>query len=124
VRLLLDTHVLLWWSVGDRRLRAGVRGRIARADAVFVSSASVWEIAIKKALGRIRTEVGLEQIVEGSGFSELPILIRHAAAVESLPAHHTDPFDRMLVAQAVVEGLVLVTHDRRFEPYGATFLWT
>jgi PIN domain nuclease of toxin-antitoxin system len=91
---------------------------------VFVSAASAWEIAIKAALGKLRIPGTVEAGVEGSGFSRLPIDFRHAAAVADLPLHHADPFDRMLIAQARTEGLVIVTQDRQFEPYGVPVLWT
>jgi PIN domain nuclease of toxin-antitoxin system len=123
-RLLLDTHVALWWWANDRRLAVAAREAISDATLVFVSAASAWEIAIKTALGRVRLPRSFSEGVEQSGFIELPIAFDHAAAAEFLPSHHTDPFDRMLIAQAKVERLVLVTHDRRFEPYGQAIIWT
>jgi PIN domain nuclease of toxin-antitoxin system len=124
VRLLLDTHVFLWW-VGDvPRLEPGIRASIAGADAVFVSAASAWEIAIKQGLGKLRIPAVIEEGIEQSGFSPLPIEFRHAAAVAELPLHHGDPFDRMLIAQTRVEGVTLVTHDRQFGRYGVPVLWT
>jgi PIN domain nuclease of toxin-antitoxin system len=90
---------------------------------VFVSAASAWEIAIKSALGRVRLPRPFSEGVEESGFVELPIAFSHADAVELLPPHHSDPFDRMLIAQAKVERLVLVTHDRNFEMYGHPIVW-
>lgn len=91
---------------------------------MFVSAASAWEVAIKAALGRVKLPRPFSEGVEESGFVELPIAFRHADAVELLPPHHADPFDRMLVAQARVERLVLVTHDRSFEAYGNPIIWT
>lgn len=122
--LLLDTHVFLWWRSADRRLTKQVREAIATADLVYVSAASAWEAGIKIALGRLRLPEDLERGVEKSGFVKLPITFAHAEIATSLPLHHTDPFDRMLIAQALAEGLALVTHDRRFEAYEAQFLWT
>lgn len=123
-RLLLDTHVALWWWANDKRLSLTAREAIADASLVFVSAASAWEMAIKSALGRVRLPRSFSDGVQDSGFIELPIGFDHAAASEFLPAHHTDPFDRMLIAQAKVERLVIVTHDRRFEPYGQAIVWT
>lgn len=123
-RLLLDTHVALWWWANDNRLAVTAKEAIADASLVFVSAASAWEITIKSALGRVRLPQSFAEGVNKSGFIELPIGFDHAAAVEFLPSHHADPFDRMLLAQAKVERLVLVTHDRRFEPYGQAIIWT
>jgi PIN domain nuclease of toxin-antitoxin system len=117
MRLLLDTHVLIWWDEG-RRLSPEARRAIRDAEQVFVSAASAWEVAIKLALGRLRPTRTVEEAVGESGFVELPVTFRHAARVASLPLVHRDPFDRLLVAQAEVEGLTLVTRDRAFEPYG------
>jgi len=120
VRLLLDTHILLWWLSDDRKLAKNARDIIANSsNDVLVSSASVWEIAIKAALGRIEIELDdLEDAIMRNGFRPLPIGFRHAVTVGRLPAVHRDPFDRMLVAQASVEELRLVSHDRVFERYG------
>ncbi len=122
-RLLLDTHAFLWWKENNPRLSLHARDAIADAKLIFVSAASAWEIAIKSSLGRIRLPRPFSEGVDESGFLELPIQFRHAAAVELLPSHHADPFDRMLVAQAKVERLVIVTHDRAIEPYGAPVIW-
>lgn len=116
MNLLLDTHVLIWWDEG-RRLSAAARRAIADADDVYVSAASAWEVAIKTALGRLRPSRTVEQAVSDSGFRELPVSFRHAARVATLPRHHGDPFDRLLVAQAEEEGLVLVSRDPAFRPY-------
>jgi len=124
VRLLLDTHVFLWWRTNDRRLKAAARAAIATADLVFVSAASAWEAALKVALGRLKIPDTIEAGVEASGFDKLPITFAHAEAAARLPPHHLDPFDRLLVAQARIEGLTLVTHDRRLAPYEVDILWT
>jgi PIN domain nuclease of toxin-antitoxin system len=116
VNLLLDTHVLIWWDEG-RKLTAAARRAIEAADAVYVSAASAWEVAVEIGLGRLRPSRTVEQAVEESGFLELPITFRHAARVAALPAHHRNPFDRLLVAQAEVEGLTLVTRDPVFGRY-------
>lgn len=120
MRLLLDTHVLLWWLADDRKLSKDARTLIANADhQVLVSAASVWEVAIKAALTRIEIELDdLEDAILKGGFEHLPIAVPHAVGVGRLPDVHRDPFDRMLVAQASIEELRLVTHDRVFERYG------
>lgn len=123
MKLLLDTHAVLWWRSDDRRLGRPARRAIAAADQVLVSSASAWEVAIKAALGKLRLPGPFEEGVERSGFTQLPISFAHAAAVATLPNHHGDPFDRMLIAQAIVEGCTLVTGDAQFEPYGLPVLW-
>lgn len=119
MNLLLDTHVLIWWDEG-RPLSAEGRRAIAEADLVFVSAASAWEIAIKTGLGRLRPSRTVEQAAEESGFLELPVTFRHAELVATLPAHHRDPFDRLLVAQALAEQLTLVSRDPIFRRYEAS----
>ena len=113
MRLLLDTHILLWWLSGDRRLSRAVRDALASEENdVAVSAATVWEIAIKKTLGRI--SVDLEELlsaISGDHFVELPVRFTHSHALESLPRRHDDPFDRLLIAQSIAEGRRLVTHD-------------
>ena len=117
-RLLVDTHVLLWALEGDPNLGNATRESLAdpRND-VYVSSVSIWEISIKRALGKLRVPDHLAATVETAGFSELPVAFVHAEQAGSLPRHHTDPFDRMLVAQAQVEGLTLVTADANIPRY-------
>ena len=115
--LLLDTHVVLWWRQGGRRLSREARAAIAAAAIVHVSAASAWEVAIKMAIGRLDLDQPFEAHVREAGFETLPITFAHAAEVARLPRHHADPFDRMLVAQARVERLTLVTHDRAFLAY-------
>ena len=124
MNLLLYTHAFLWWCQDHRRMR-GSRAAGAIADpsnVVHVSAASAWEIAIKESIGRLVTPEPVESAVARSGFLPLPIDFRHARAAGRLPRHHRDPFDRMLVAQALVENLVLVTHDTRLRRYGAELL--
>jgi PIN domain nuclease of toxin-antitoxin system len=116
VNLLLDTHVLIWWDEG-RRLAPEARRVIEEADTVYVSAASAWEVAIKIGLGRLRPTRTVEQAASESGFLELPVTFRHAERVVALPAHHRDPFDRLLIAQANIEELALVTRDPVFGRY-------
>ena len=117
-RLLVDTHVLLWALGGDPNLGDDARQALAdpRND-VFVSAVSIWEIAIKRALGKLKIPSHLATVVEAAGFSELPVTFFHAEQAGSLPRHHGDPFDRMLVAQAQAEGLILVTADANIPRY-------
>jgi PIN domain nuclease of toxin-antitoxin system len=123
LRLLLDTNVFLWWRADDRRLSEASRTAIAGAEAVFVSAATAWEAAIKAALGRLVYPDTIEAGVEASGFEKLGITLAHAERAGALPRHHADPFDRMLVAQALAEGLTLVTNDRTLRRYGVSILW-
>jgi len=123
LRLLLDTHSLLWWLTGDRRLKASERDAIADpASIVHVSAASVWEIAIKASLGRIEVKVDLARELAADHLLELPIRWQHARAAGALPRHHDDPFDRMLIAQARTEGLHLVSYDPAFRDYDVPLL--
>jgi PIN domain nuclease of toxin-antitoxin system len=121
VNLLVDTHVLIWWDEG-RRITAEARRAIEEADSVYVSAASAWEVAIKTGLGRLRSTRRVEEAATESGFLELPVTFRHAERVTGLPPHHRDPFDRMLVAQAAVEELTLVTRDPVFARYGVALI--
>ena len=119
MRLLLDTHVFLWAVTGSRELKPTARAYLSAADAVYVSAASIWEIAIKSRLGKIEGDPeALAELIEPSGFIELAVSARHAAAVARLPLHHSDPFDRLLLAQAFTEPLRLVTVDRTLTAYG------
>lgn len=124
MRLLLDTHIVLWWRQNSPRIGGEARRAIGGADQVLVSAASAWEVALKTAIGRLRLKDPFAALVARSGFEELPIAFRHAQRLKSLPVHHADPFDRMLIAQAQEEGLLLVTHDRGLEPYEVPVLWT
>ena len=103
-RLLLDTHVWLWWQSNSRRLPKAARLTIAHAADAYLSVASAWEIAIKSALGKLRVPEEIAGAVARGGFLELPIQFRHVAVLPNLPMHHRDPFDRILIAQAVCEG--------------------
>jgi PIN domain nuclease of toxin-antitoxin system len=128
VRLLLDTHVLLWWLDGDTRLPVKVRRAIANeANTVFVSAASAWEIATKFRLGRLPHAADVATDVPGAiasqGFSALDITIPHAQKAGTLEGAHQDPFDRMLIAQAQMEDLQIASNEEVFEAYGVTRLW-
>ena len=115
--LLLDTHALLWWLAGDS-IDAGVAERIADPTVlVVVSAASIWEAAIKQALGKLTTPGPLGPAALTARFEPLPIGFEHAQAAAELPHHHRDPFDRMLIAQALIEGLTIVTRDPAFSHY-------
>lgn len=118
-RLLLDTHAFLWWLADDPRLGEKARALIADpANEVFVSAASGWEAAIKAALGKLELPGPLDAAVEEEGFTHMPITFFHGEQAGSLPPHHRDPFDRMLVAQAQAEGLTVVTADPHIAVYG------
>jgi PIN domain nuclease of toxin-antitoxin system len=123
MRLLLDTHVFLWWRTDDGRLAEPARSAFADAELVMVSAASAWEAGIKIQLGRLQIPGSFESGVVASGFEKRPIGFSHAETAARLPPHHRDPFDRMLVAQALIDGLTLVTHDRRIESYELPVLW-
>jgi PIN domain nuclease of toxin-antitoxin system len=122
VRLLLDTNALLWW-LADQGLTDQAREAIADpANFVAVSAVSAWEISIKKALGQLAAPDDLEHQIDAGGFTPLPITIAHGTAAGQLARHHDDPFDRMLIAQALAEGLTVVTRDKRFGDYNVSVL--
>ena len=118
MRVLLDTHVLLWAMQGSRELSGDARARLREADAVFVSTASLWEIAIKASLGKLTVDcAALAKTLVEAGFQELAIRWVHAVKLRELPSLHRDPFDRMLIAQAICEPLHLLTHDAALKSY-------
>lgn len=122
VRLLLDTHLLLWALASPRRLSTKARALVINEE-VFVSAASIWEISIKAAIGKLRADpVEVLAALEPAGFWELPVTGAHAAGVARLPVHHRDPFDRLLVAQAVTEPMRLLTNDGALAAYGEPVL--
>lgn len=121
-RLLLDTHTFLWWRSDPDRLSAAARKAIAEAELVFVSAASAWEAAIKVSIGRLSLPDTIEAGVEASGFEKLVVTFAHAERVATLPLHHRDPFDRILVAQALVEDLTLVSSDGQLAAYDVPLL--
>jgi PIN domain nuclease of toxin-antitoxin system len=123
MRLLLDTHIFLWFAGDDPKLSDGARKTIAEADEVFVSSVSIWEASIKIGLGKLDADVNeLIEAIDACGFNELPIYASHAAGVRDLPDYHRDPFDRLLVAQAKYEPLKLMTHDGHLEKYDPSLI--
>ena len=123
MRLLLDTHTFLWTLVAPDRLSKNAAQAIAAEESeVFVSVVSPWEMAIAKALGRMDPPDNLEAQLEKKRFILLPVSLRHTHVIETLPHHHRDPFDRMLVAQAQVEGLTIVTVDRLLRRYPVSLL--
>jgi len=123
MRLLLDTHIFLWAVAGSSLLKPPARRLIESADEVYVSAASIWEVAIKARLGKIEADPReLTAAIEASGFLELPVTATHAAGVAQLELHHNDPFDRLLIAQALVEPLKLVTVDEVLAKYSDVVL--
>ncbi|MGO8798042.1 MAG: type II toxin-antitoxin system VapC family toxin [Roseiarcus sp.] len=128
MRLLLDTNALLWWLAGDEALSAVAKSAIADEGAgIFVSAASAWEIATKHRIGKLSGVAAIVADLEGAivdhGFVGLPISIRHGQIAGALPGPHRDPFDRMLIAQAMSENLVLVSNEQSFDAYGVARLW-
>jgi PIN domain nuclease of toxin-antitoxin system len=118
MRLLLDTHIFLWWVRGDKKLPKISVEKIKEADEVYISSASIWEVAIKMRLGKISVDIqSLMEEIHNSYFLELPITAQHAAATLELPDIHRDPFDRILLAQAISEPLVFLTADPKLKKY-------
>ena len=118
MRLLLDTHIYLWWVQGYRQLSNSTRSLISDATEVYVSSVSIWEISIKTKLGKLTAEIGeLVDAIEGSGFLELPLLTKHVTELQNLPNLHKDPFDRILIAQTIAEPLRFLTADTALQPY-------
>ena len=128
MRLLLDTHTLLWWLDGDRRLSRSARIRLADEDnVVLVSAASAWEITTKARLGKLPGAQDVAEDVAGAvasqGFIALDITILHAQRAGRLPGEHRDPFDRMLIAQAQLEDVPIVSNEAVFDGYGVNRVW-
>lgn len=123
MRLLLDSHVFLWWRSAPERLSSGALDAIKDALDCYVSVVSIWELSIKRGLGKLSFDGSLGDGVAASGFDPLAVSFRHAEEAGGLPFHHRDPFDRMLVSQARIEGLTLVTQDRALKAYEVPILW-
>jgi PIN domain nuclease of toxin-antitoxin system len=127
MKLLLDTHAALWYLSGDKRLRPSARRRIQSNAEKFLSIASVWELAIKHSLGKLELDDSLSVVIdaalEDSQATLLAISRRDALRVATLPWHHRDPFDRMLIAQALEHGLTLLSADDAFDAYGVRRVW-
>jgi PIN domain nuclease of toxin-antitoxin system len=127
VKVLLDTHALVWFQSGDRRLSRAARAAIEDEEAeLLLSAATVWEMAIKSSLGRLRLSDPVDSYVQEKlrqGYVMLPVSWEHASRVERLPWHHRDPFDRLLSAQALVERCPLVSRDRVLRKYGVEVIW-
>lgn len=124
MRVLLDSHIMVWWFAGSKRLGKEAAHVINSSEAeLYVSAASWWELSIKKALGRLDFDlVAARQLLAKNEIKALAVTLDHADIAATLPAHHGDPFDRMLVAQAKVERLILLTRDRHLESYGEIVL--
>lgn len=124
MRFLLDTNALLWWRAGSPRLPTEVSTRIGDPDnEIVVSIASLWEIAIKRGLGKLRFLEDFEDVMAGEEFALLNITYAHLRVLGDLPLHHRDPFDRLLISQSVAERISIVTNDRAFAAYGVATVW-
>jgi PIN domain nuclease of toxin-antitoxin system len=124
VRLLLDTHALLWALADKRRLSSAARAAISEpANTILVSAVSLWEIAIKSSRGQMQVRGDLYDAIERTGFMPLPIGFAETRRIAKLPHHHGDPFDRMLIAQALEHGASLVTSDQAIEHYRVAIVW-
>ncbi|MBS0526250.1 MAG: type II toxin-antitoxin system VapC family toxin [Proteobacteria bacterium] len=129
MRLLLDTHAFLWWVFGDSKLSRQARHALAadETDEIFVSAASAWEITTKFRIGKLADAAvvahDVAAAIAAEGFAELPISVAHAQGAGDLGGRHRDPFDRMLIAQTLAEGLTLVSNERAFDAYGVERLW-
>lgn len=123
MNLLLDTHAVLWWLDDDPTLSDAARAEISDPEnTVYLSAVAVSEMRIKQGIGKLDLPDDFEEVLDGQAFSKLPVTVDHAHTIAGLPAIHRDPFDRMLVAQAVVEGMTIVTRDRRIAEYGVDVL--
>jgi PIN domain nuclease of toxin-antitoxin system len=123
MRLLVDTHTYLWWLGDEPRLSSAAREAMAEATAiVHVSAASIWEISLKSSLGRLEIDGDPVSEILNNGFVELPMTAEHAHRAGQLPRHHDDPFDRMLIAQAQLEHLVLISRDAKLAAYGVSMI--
>ena len=122
MNLLLDSHILLWWLSDSRRLNSAARKAVADSARSYVSAATVWEIAIKMALGKLEFRGNIEEQLALNNLLPLAVTVPHALAAGALPMRHSDPFDRMLIAQAKIESLTLMTHDAHLRDYDVPVL--
>jgi PIN domain nuclease of toxin-antitoxin system len=120
--LLLDSNVVVWLDQKPERLSATAIAQIESATQIYLSAVTAWELSIKQSLGKLTLARSISALIQEHGFTELPVSIRHGEAVRDLPLYHRDPFDRLLVAQAMIEGLILVTGDRQLLRYGIPIL--
>ena len=127
MKLLLDTHTFIWFVENDESLPASLKTQIEDTDnEIFISIVSLWEIAIKTSLGKLEMAIDLPSIInkiEENGFVILPIFPEHTVCVASLPFHHKDPFDRILIAQTMIEKLTIISKDGIFNSYGVDWIW-
>jgi PIN domain nuclease of toxin-antitoxin system len=124
LKLILDTHAALWWLSGDERFGAAAEESLADAtNQVLLSAAVVWEVAIKRSLGKLQAPDGFAATFLAGGAQPLPVSLEHAGEMERLPWHHRDPFDRLLIAQAIVERAALVSGDAAVRAYDARVVW-
>lgn len=124
MKLLLDTHAALWWLADDARVGRDAERQLSdETNRVLLSAAVIWEVAIKRSLGKLQAPADLAQTLLDAGAQPLAVTLDHAAGVEELPWHHRDPFDRLLVAQALAERAVIVSQDVRLGQYGVSLLW-
>ena len=123
MKLLIDTHVALWWLAGEPVSEEAERQLSDTTNRVLLSAVVVWEITIKRSLGRLDAPADLVEVLTSAGAAPAPITLEHAATVEHLPHHHRDPFDRLLVAQAAVEGAAIVSSDPGMRPYDVPVVW-
>ena len=124
MKLLLDTNALLWWRTGSSRLPARVSNQIGDPDnEIVVSITSLWEIALKRGLGKLRFLEDFEEVMADEQFDLLSITYTHLRVLGDLPQHHRDPFDRLLISQSVAERIPIITNDRVFAAYGVAIVW-
>ena len=124
MKLLLDTHAALWWLADDSRFGTEAERQLTDdSNEILLSAVVVWEVALKRSLGKLEAPGDLVTTYLGGGAQALPLSLEHAAAVERLPWHHRDPFDRMLIAQGMIEGAAIVSRDEALRPYGVQIVW-
>ena len=123
MRLLVDAHALLWWLGDNGRLSTAARKAIETAEDPRVGAGTLIEIAVKRSLGKLEAPEDFGPTLLGAGVQPLAVSLEHAASVERLPWHHRDPFDRMLIAQAAIEGAAIISRDQALRPYDVTLIW-